>query len=405
MSRSSVPGAVEFATEAAWGETSSTFGSRLQILGQVDTSGLTRQLIDSERTVQYLQGGTIPIQGVFGGEFTMDFWLAGHGTAATGAVTAQAHELMLGYALGVCEDVGDGMTITGGTAAIPTVSAASGINAGALLSIGAIQDGDGNGQVVPVGTHAGSALNLLFAIDAAPANAQVVYSGTNIYPASAASGATVQPMRFRLLTANQQYACHGCYPISVRITGLGNGEMPRASITWGVSWWEPVSATFPSAVAVSTFNPAPTSGGSFVAETVATTTRTKYTIRAFELSIDLGVIPTPGPGGVDAAQTIVGALRGPQNVTFSFTVDSDAATATPTWAAKIGTLMHVMYSWCGAAAGRRGGIYFPSACVTGATPVQFNDGGVNRERVTMSAYTGATTSSELTLSAYRIYQG
>jgi hypothetical protein len=51
---------------------------------------------------------------------------------------------------------------------------------------------------------------------------------------------------------------------------------------------------------------------------------------------------------------------------------------------------------------KRVGIDFPRVFFRGARPVQFNDGGVNRMRITGTAHTGPTTTNNLTASAMRI---
>lgn len=404
--RSSVHQAHEYAVESGWAETSSTFGTRIQTVGRVETSGLTRGLVDSERTVQRMQGGSIPIQTVFGGSFTTDIHLPGHGSTTAGAITIADHENFLGNVIGNVVSNGAGTTVAAGsTASSINTAAVSGLSAGGLVSIGVLGDAGAGGQWGVVSSHGSSVAALLTALPAAPANAAIIYSSVLIHPTETASSAAITSSRHRLLTADQGYACHGCFPQSIAISGLGNGGIPRASITWGVSRWDPVSATFPSATAADVFNPAPCAGGSLFEQIVGTVTRQTFAIRDFELNLDLNVIPIMGPGGVDAAQTIVGAIRGPQKVTFSFTVDAESATASPAWPAKIGTNRHVLYSWNGAATGRRGAFYAPNACVTDVHPVQSSVDGVNRERITMTAYTGTTLTSDLTASAYRIALG
>lgn len=407
MSRAAALGAVEFATESAFAESSSTFGSRLAVLGDgIDMSGLTHAKIDAARTIQYLNDGTMPVLGPQGGTFTTDFWLAGHGTTSAGAITLSNHILMLGYVLGSSSDPGDGGTATGGTATVITTTAASGLTPGQIFHLGSLGDGRGEGQMGVVSTHSSNNLTSLIALPAAPNNLDVYYSTAMVNFVEASADATVQSMRFRGLSANQQYAMHGCIPQSINLTGFNPGELPRASITWGVSRWAPVAATFPSAGSVDAFNPAPTAAGSLFFQARGTATRQVYSYRNFELTIQLGVTPLPGPGGVGAYQTVIGAQRTPAVITASFTVDAQTASATPTWhdRAESDSQFYHLGLNCNTSNGKRVSLYMPNVCMTDK-PVQFMEGGINRERITVRAYTGTVTTSALTQSALRIGLG
>lgn len=408
MSRTSAVGAVEFATESAWGEVSSTFGSRLAVLGQVDVTGLTQSKTDPERTVQYLQDGTMPIRGVKGGTFKTDVWIPGHGSStASGTPSLATHETLLGYVFGNATAGGAATTGSGGTASAVTTAAASGLTAGQIVFGGLKGDGRADAQAGVVSTHSASTMSLLTAFPAAMSGTDQICSAVMLYGPNAASTAAVQAMRFRALTANQQYAMHGCFPQSVELSGFDNGGLPRASVTWGVSWWEPVSATFPSATAVDAFNPAPCAGGSLFVQSNGTATRQVYSARSLTISYNLGVTPLMGPGGVDSNQTIVGAVRSPEVVTVSFEVDAQTASASPTWPGRWDSdtqFYHLLYTCNSAASGKQVAIYLPNCCIVDRKPTQ-QGGGVNRERVTMRAYTGTVTTSEMTLSACRIGLG
>ncbi len=121
------------------------------------------------------------------------------------------------------------------------------------------------------------------------------------------------------------------------------------------------------------------------------------------LNIALGVVPLMGPGGANAYQKIVGAHRTPTKITLNWTEDADAATATPTLDGYHSgtTRKHVMVT-LNTTNGSALGFYISNGCITGARPVQTGGDGINRIAVEMTAYTGATTTSELTLSALRI---
>lgn len=414
MSRSSANGAVEYAVETAstgWAEASAVFGSRLAVLGEVDVSGLEHAKVDAQRTVQYVNDGTMPVRTTMGGTFKTDIWLPGHGSTTAGVVALEEHEDVLGYVVGNAASTGTGTTASGSptVTSIPT-AAANGLTPGGIVFPGSLGDAGGDGQAAVVATHAGSVLALLTALGAAPAAAAVIASSVMIHPTESPTAAALalRSMRLRALSANQHYSMHGCWPQQLTLSGFNPGEIPRASVTWGVSRWSAAAATFPSAVAVDAFNPAPSAGGSLFVQARGTATRQTYKCRSFELNVDLGIKPVKGPGGVDGSQDTIGAVRGPQVVTVTFTVDAEDATATPTWGGRWDSdsqFYHLLFNANGAATGKRVAIYLPNCCIVDRKPVQMSADGVNRERITMRAYTGPTATSELTLSAWRLALG
>ena len=406
--RTSARGAVEFNLESAWCESSTTYGSRLAVLGEIDASGLTQAKDDPERAVQYMQEGTMPIRGVKGGSFTTDIWIPGHGSATdSGTPTAEEHETILGYVLGNTTAGGAATTASAGTTTI-TTAAASGLTAGQIFWGGVKADGRMDGQAGVVSTHSSNTLTSLVAMPAAASGTDAIASAVMAYFTETPSSASVPSVRQRALTADQQYAMRGMFAQSIAISGLNPQEKPRASITWGVSDWDPVSATFPSSTSVDSFNPAPTAGGSLFVQNRGTATRQTYTCRSFEVSIDLGIQPVMGPGGVGSNQVIVGAVRGPARITATFVVDSESATASPTWPGRWDSdsqFYHLLFNANGAASGKRVALYMPNCCIIDRKPVQIAQNGINRESITMQAYMGTDTTSELTRSAFRIGLG
>jgi hypothetical protein len=406
MSRAASLGFVRWDTESSWGEDVGTFTKRLAILGSVDTSKLVHAKVASGRVVQYRNDDTQHIRGVMEASFTTRVYLPGHGSSTSGSPTLTDFETLLGYVFGqVALSASASTTATGGTAAAPTTTAASGFTIGALGRLGVLGDGRANGQWFAVTTHSSNTLTLRTALPAAPTTSDVVFPAATIYPNESASSATVQPLRFELGSANQIYECHGCFPMAVRFSGLSNGQLPTLEIDWGVSWFEPVAGTFPTATSVDVHNPAPVACGSFFMQTAGTSTRATKTVRDFTLDYQLGITPIMGPGGVNSFQRIIGATRTPDAISFTFTVDADSATATPTegvaWDADSETGYHILYD-LNVAAGKSVAFYFPRALYVGNKPVQQNVDGLNREVVTMRACTGGSTVSELTLSSMRM---
>lgn len=408
--RTSARGAVEYNVESAWCGASTTYGSRLAVLGEVDFSGLSQTKDDPERTVQYMQEGTMPIRGVKGGSFTTDIWIPGHGTATdSGTPSAEEHETVLGYVLGNCTAGGAATSSSGsGSATAPTTNAVSGLTAGQIVWAGVKGDGRADGQAAVVSTHATSVLTLLTEMPTTLNASDAIASSVMVYFTETPSSAAVSSVRMRGLTADQQMAMRGMWPQSLSVQGLNPQEKPRAAISWGVSDWDPVSATFPSSTSVDSFNPAPCAGGSLFFQARGTATRQTYQCRAFSVSIDLGIQPVMGPGGNGASQVVVGAVRGPATITATFTVDSESATASPTWAGRWDSdsqFYHLLFNANGNVSGKRVAMYMPNCCITDRKPVQVAQNGINRETITVRAYMGTDTTSELTRSAFRIGLG
>jgi len=408
MAGPSALGAIELAPESAFAETSTTFATdRIPVLGMVNVSGLVHAKEASGRVEQYRQGGSQHVLMGQSGSFEMEIDLAGHESTTAGSPTLSMRETLLGYAFGnVALSAAASTTFTGGTATVPTTTASGTISAGGIIFSGVLADGRGNGQAHAVATHVTTTATLLTGTDVAVNAADVLYPSAMIYPSETPSvglNGSVLGLRFRLLTNGLQYACHGCAITGVAFSGLNTGERPKIKLTVTVARWSAVSATFPSAVASSTANPSVVAAGSFFFNAVGTATRALKVISAFELNYTLGIVPLMGPGGVGAYQSIVGYRRTVDQINISWVEDADAApTATPV-AQGYGTgttSYHALYT-LSTTAGSRVAFYWPKLCVTNV-PVQFDDGGINRMKVEAAAYTGSTTTNNLTASAMRL---
>ncbi len=413
MSNAAALGAIEWAAETAFAEASTTFdGHRANHIGAIDISGLIHAKESAGALQQYMQGGSAPILMGQSGTIKTKLDLCGHGSTLAGSPTVEQHETFLGYVFGnVTASATASTTSSAGTASSLTTAASGTFAAGSLARVGAgglSADARGNGQFAAVSTHVSTALALLTAIDAACASSDVVYPCFNLYPfetpPAAGINATVPGLRFRLLSANLVYSCHGCFPTGFTLSGLNSGERPQIEITWQVSRWSAVaSVTFPSTLTSDQFPPAPIAAGSLFVNTVGTATRATKTYRDFKIDISAGMAALPGPGGISQYQSIVGCRRLPWTIKGSWVEDADAAqTATPV-AQVLGTATTSKHAlWTGSITdGSAIGIYMPNIRITNV-PVMFNDGGINRMRVEFEAHTGPTTTTDLTASAIRM---
>ncbi len=401
--------ALIYEAESIFGEDVVTFAThRIVPIGAVDLSGIKQLKIDSGRVTQYLQDGTAHILGPMEGSFSITQWMHGHGATTAGSPSIDALETWLGTVLGSAAlSASTSTTASAGSATAWTTASSGAFTAGGLVRLGVLNDAKGNGQMFPISTCVTTTLTNLFASDAAPTSADVVYPVVHFHlPEDPTAAATsIAGTRWLVRTANSGVELHGCFPTGFTLSGLNAGEIPKCVITYGVAWWRYSAITGPSVVTANQYNAAPIAAGSFVINDVGTATRTKRTIRGFSVDVALNTIPLMGQGGANAYQMIIGAKRGPATIGLQWTEDCDAATATPVldgyFTASGATRKHIM--WTGSTtAGSAIGIYFPSICFVGPRPMIINDGGINRFTVQAMAYRGATTTSELTLSAMRI---
>ena len=395
-------------TEAAWGDTVTSMAgaSKITILEPIDLSGLVHEMAEPGRTVQYLGETTAGIPMTQSGSFSFSVYLCGHGSTTAGAITLSDLENITGWALGTTKSApASGTTVSGGASTVNDIdTVASGtFAAGQLFRVGAKGDAGADGQWNVVATHNATDLTTRADFAAAPANAAVVYGAANIHTNEAASGSAITGYRFQIFTANQQYICHGCFPTAISITGLEPGGLPKATITIGVSWFEPSADTFPETTALTVHTVAPVAAGSFFLQTHGTTTRATYSVRSFALNVGLGVAPLPGPDGSNAYQRIVGARRLPPEITCEVVLDAVAASTSPTWWAAWATnsAHHLLYS-LSTTNGSAMAVYLSRIFFRGPRPTQMDMEGLNRTKLMFKASTNTVTTSELTLSALRI---
>jgi hypothetical protein len=398
---------INYEAETNLGEDVDTVATyKLHLREPVDTSGLEQKKIAPGTVSAYRGEMGDWILGTFEASFKTKLALPGHGSTTAGAVTISALETLLGIVFGNAVTTATGTTLTGGTATAPTTTDSGTLDPGDLCFIGALGDGDGEGQCYPVSTHSTNTLNLLVALQGSPVNGAVRYGGTTIYPHSDATSTNYTGVRMAIASANTQYLCHGCFPTAVAISGLNPGEIPMIDITWTASWFEYKNSTFPSAVASDTFNPAATAAGSLVVNTVGTSTNTAATRRIYRdlsIEIDLGTIVCRGPGGYNAYQDIVSAKRGQDSCKLSWSEYAEATTTTPELPG-FGTATarkHAMLT-LSVNDGSRVAFYFPSLRVRNV-PRRVDIGGLNGYRIECDAGVGPTTTSALTLSKWRMH--
>jgi len=408
MSYPSALASVLYSPESSWAETSTTFSTRLPVVGAVDVSGLQQAKLDTMRVVQLAQGAEAQVTGFQGGSFKTKLWLPGHGSTTSGATSATSIPTLLAYALaqGSGATPPAGTTLTGGTATAPTTTASATFTAGQLCRIGANGDSRGNGQFYAVTSHVTTTLNLKTGMSGAPSNGDVLYSAETIYISELPSTTSITGLRFTAMSANLQYNMHGCWAKSISFGIPVNGELPFVEIEWGVSRWTYGNATFPTTTTPENFAPAPGggAGASFFFNTYGTATRATRSIRAntnAAINVALNNIPIIGVGSVGTTQAIVGCQRGPAKITFEWTEDAPTVTTSPQLETDFETISHGLLTLSNTA-GTAMGLYMPKMIPTGSKPVQFNDGGINRIKHTYQCAADETQTTNLLASALRI---
>lgn len=402
MSKASALQAALYVTESTFGE-DATPTIRMNLVDPVDLGGLSHEKLEPGRTTQFLHDGTPHITGPMGGQVVTKHYLTGHGSATSGATALTSLATLLQYVVGAAAvSAASGSTFTGGTASVPTTTASGTFSAGSLCRMGTKGDGRGDGQFLAIATHTGTNMTLLTAAPAAPSNGDVLHSAEMVsvleLPASLAN---MTGLTWRFFTANLQYDCHGCFATGYRITTPVNGGLPMIEITWSVSWWEAISATFPTATAGEMFQPAPCGpGGSVYVQAKGTVTRATRTITSFAITVDLNTQPIRAPGGVSVYQSIVGARRAKPNISVEWEEEAPAASTTPQSDTDWDEQKHVLLT-CSPVSGQALAFYFPRLCPMGPKPTQGEADGLNRQPRRYAAYTGDTQTTDLTASAMR----
>lgn len=400
---------LSWTSESTWGESSTSTSSQVVIPhnGRVDMSSIKQAMITSARAVQYKNEVATNIPGPFAdASFTFQMYLVGHGSTTAGATTATDFETAIAYIMGGGNvSAASGTTIAGVSTVSSLNTTASGtFDIGSLFRVGVLNDARGGGQWGVVDSHTGTTLVSETAFGGAPTAAlpDVVYSAYTAYTQETTCATTSK--RAFIKSADLQLCLHGCFVKSYTISGYNPGELPMIEVTMGVSWAEPISATFPDATAMSwTTQPVPVGAGGIFLNTYGTVTRSIVNCRNLSINVTAGVVPLLGHATVNGYQTITGASRTPDAINVSVTLDAEGPSATPTWWTNwLTNARWHMLAGLSTGIGSAVAGYFPNLAITGDRPTQVDADGLNR--VTINFQAGADTAEstdELSLSAMR----
>lgn len=396
-------------TESAWGEASTSTSSQVVIPhnGRIDLASISQAMIQSARAKQYKNEVPTNIPGPFAdASFTFQMYIVGHGTTTSGATTATAFENTMAWILGGGNvSAASGTTINGvGTVTALTTTASGTFDPGSLFRVGVKNDGRADGQWGVVDSHTLTTLTSETAFAVAPTSGtpDVVFSAYTAYTQETTCATTSK--RFFIKSADTQWCLHGCFVKGIALSGYNPGELPMIEVTIGVSWAEPISATFPDTTAMDwTIAPVPVGAGGIFLQTYGTTTRQIVNCRNLAINYTVGVTPLMGHATVSPYQTITGASRVPDQISVSVTLDAEGASANPTWwAAWLTNARWHLLASLSTAAGSAVACYFPNLAFTGNRPTQVDSDGLNRVVVNFQAGADtAETTDELSLSAMR----
>lgn len=393
-----------FEAESSWAEDVDTMTYGVQLCAPVSLSGITQEMLAPERVTARRLAGSKGIPGPYSNiSISFSCYLTGHGSATTGAVTVNALATLIGRTIGASAAASSsGTTLTGGTVTVPTTTASGTFSAGALCRIGALGDGDGEGQFYLIGTHTAQNLTVLNDLAGAPANGAILYNAGIAYAAD--SSCALTGTRFRIQTADLQFILHGGFPTAFSITDLGPGQVPKVNFTWMFSWPEPVAGTFPTTPNPDAFSPsANTADGSYHFQTVGTSTRNLLNLRALSVDYSLAVMPIAGGAGVNAYQLWTGATRGRDKIFASMVVDAEGADATPTWWDAF--LLNGANTFVGSLnskATQAVGLAMRNMVFAGPRPSQTDTGGRNTVPLRFESIASDTTTSDLTLTPFQL---
>lgn len=410
MSQNAQLQAVLYASEASFCEVSSAFGTALPLIDEVDLTGLARKKIPIPHMKQRRNEGYQDALDAFSGQtFKLKGRLTGLGATCSGAVPSSDLWTFLGLLIGnIASGLATGTTFTGGTAAIPTTTAANGATVGGLVHGGAPGDTRVGGGWLPVTSHASNSLTLLLAANGAPSNGDVLYASKVVYPTED-PGEVPTSLRFQFLTSNGQFQARGCFCTAFRITG----SMPGGTLEWEAdmqaSQVDTANVTFPTATAAQRFAGRPALvNGTFGYAAHATTTRSTEALRDLTLEFDVGCEGIKGSGAGNYEGQLFKAVRRKSNgLKVTMVVDAEAVNnhtwrgrflADPNTAALFYHFILDLMVQDGSAVG----LYVSRAKLCDVEPMQMNHEGYNRLRLTFEAVTNTVTTSALTLSSWRL---
>lgn len=406
---------LRFSAESSFAEninsvTSNTYTTRLPLQGLANVT-LTQSKIPDASIENYLNERRPGFNGIREADLEFTTFAAGHGTATTGALTENWLYTLLSKGLGTGDSGSSGSTVNAATDAdtFTTVANPADFAAGSVMRVGAKTDARAKGAAAVVSSVSGTTVELLTALPAAPANADVVYATLMVYPDSDGftdQGGTTRTLRFIAsnLDTGAQWHMVGCQLVGLSVN-IDIGSIPTITWRYKCAYWERGADTTPSAVAMAAQLAGPWAGADLFYQTVGTTTRSTITTHGMTLDIDLGTIEHRTNDGAAVYQTLTGftrthcranlTIRCMLDTAYETLFDSDGTSATH---------KHVL-AQSSTADGRVFGFYMPRTYIMGNRPSREDVDGLTGVSFTLCSREGATTTNDLTRSPIRFFIG
>lgn len=339
-------------------------------------------------------------------------WWSGHGTTTAAGLTETFLQDLIADGLGGGSTAMTGTTVSSATTATSfTPTATTGWAVGQIGRMGAKGDARGDGQAFVLAS-VGSPSTSLTALGATPSNGDVIYA-TQVAYHDESTAYTLGTKRFLIgysssPTTGAQYHLMGGQLAGLRFTiPLGQSQLPSVTLSYRFADWDRSAVSIPSSsLTLKDSYPAPCSGGSLFTQATGTTTRATVQASSIDLTVDLGLAPIYGPGGVGVYQQIVGWTRTMCKPTLSLLVPFD--TAWETWfdtANQSLTNKQFLYT-SNPTDGRSVGFYMPNCIPVGNRPSQVvESNGQCYTPITVVGVDSTVTTTELTRSAIRFFMG
>lgn len=402
---------LQVVSEAATAEASVSLSGaqRIPIVGTARFSPASDRASDGSaqnRLAERRPGYLMPRSG---GTLEFDVLFCGANVNTESGALSATHWLYVllkdGLGGGNASSVGGALNGSPSTTSLPYASGTPVL--GGIVRVGQLGDGRSEGHPVVVGA-VGTPITALNALPTAPAADDKFRASYVTYPSETA-GATKRFMLGFTATAAQWFA-HGCQLESLSLNGQ-LGTVPILTLRYKVAYWQRSTVTIPSAVTLEDCKSAAMAAGSFVLQTVGTTTRSTEAVAQFSLTIDMPLAEIPSPNGVQALQTVTDYARVGFRVQLAMTIpwvtagketdyDSDGSDTTHKYAL-------VCFSRGGgttASEGRHCGFFLPRIYPVGQRPGFTEWNGLLYQTVVYDTREGTDTTSELTRSALRFYQ-
>jgi hypothetical protein len=164
-----------------------------------------------------------------------------------------------------------------------------------------------------------------------------------------------------------------------------------------------MNQSFPVAIGLPTAVPAPNAAGSLWYGAKGVATYGAKTPRSLQIDYTLGIKEITSINAVNAQQTIVGAVRTPDQIKLTMVLDADAASTTPAeqvaWDAN--GEQHALIT-LNSSNGKTVAFYFSRLLRSGNKPTQADVDGLNRQTLEFMSYESGSGSTDLQTSAFRM---